>query len=375
MSSAVRDALREHLGFTLRLQGALGEGGTLCWSPYSVAAALGVAAAGAAGQSRQQLLDALTGGGEPAGLAELLSSAALDTSSSESGALFRVSTTLWADERAHARPGCAEQLTAWPGGQLRSQALAAAPEAARETINADVARTTNGLIRQALGPGAIGAGTAALLVSALYLKLAWVSSFPERDTVDAPFHAPAGTADVPTMRLDKRTRYRAAAGWQAVSLPAEQGVEVVLLLPDGELAGAEPRLAEAALAELLTGGEARPVELHLPRFRLQRRYALTGVLRSLGVTAMFEADTAEFTALFEPGESIRVDSVQHQAVLRLDEHGFEGAAATEAAFRMLSAQVSQEQPLVLRFDRPFLAFVRHRETGAIYFSARVTDIR
>jgi serpin B len=362
-----------HVAFTRRLQAALVASGTLCWSPYSVAAALGLAASGAAGRTRHELLEALTGGAEPDVLAELLSAAVLDTSSAESDALFRVSSTLWADDRARVRPGYVERLAGWPGGAVRSQAFAADPEAACEAINADVAATTNGLIPQALGPDAIGPSTIAVLVSALYLKLAWISPFPERDTHDAPFHAAGGTRDVPTMRLEKRIRYRAAAGWQAAALPAEQGVDVVLLLPDAELAEAEPRLDEATLAELLAGGEPRPVELHLPRFGLQQRHALTDALRALGVTAMFDEDSADFTQLFGTGATIRVDSVAHQAVLRLDEHGFEGAAATAVRFET-KAMISGPEPLVLRFDRPFLAAVRHRETGAIYFSARITEI-
>jgi serpin B len=362
-----------HVMFTRRLQAALGASGTLCWSPYSVAAALGLAAGGAAGQTRHELLAALTGGAEPDVLAELLSAAMLDPSSAEVDGLFRVSSTLWADDRARVRPGYAERLAGWPGGAVRSQAFAADPEAARAAVDAEVAHTTNGLIRHALGSDAIGPSTIAVLVSALYLKLAWINPFPERDTQDAPFHAAGGTRDVPTMRLEKRIRYRAAAGWQAAALPAEQGVDLVLLLPDGELAEAEPRLDGATLAELLAGGEPRPVELHLPKFRLEQRSSLTNALRSLGVTAMFDEDAADFTPLFDTGEALRVDAVAHQAVLHLDEHGFEGAAATALRFET-KAVISGPTPIVLRFDRPFLAAVRHRETGAIYFFARLTKI-
>jgi serpin B len=262
------------------------------------------------------------------------------------------------------------ELRGWPGGSVRSQEFAADPEAAREAINADVKRTTNGLIPEALGPGAVDTRTVAVLVNALYLKLAWVNRFQEGATKDAAFRALGGAHEVPTMRLQEWVGYHAAAGWQAATLPAEEGVDVVLLLPDGDLAEAEAALDEATLAELLTGGRRREVALYLPRFRLEEQYSLNGTLRSLGVAAMFDA--ADFTPMFA-GEDIFVDSVDHQAVLRVDEHGFEGAAATTVRFAT-KAMVRGPEPLVLRFDRPFLAFVLHRETGAIYFSARVTDV-
>ncbi len=368
--------IREQLAFTLRVQAALsGDGAardrTLCWSPYSVAAALGLAATGAAGKTRRELVDLLTV--DPQELAAMLSAAALDTRGAESDALFRVSSTLWADRRAGLRTDYPTGLSGWPGGSVRTQGFAADPEAARERINGDVRRTTNGLIPEVLAPGSVDRGTVAVLVTALYLKLAWTHRFPEHATADAPFHAPDGSRDVPTMRLGKRLRYRAAAGWQAATLPVEQGVEAVLLLPDAELAEAEPRLDGAALDELLAGGEPRPVQLHVPKFRLQEHYPLERVLRTLGVTAMFDETAADFGPMFD-GEAIAVDSVEHQAVLRVDEHGIEGAAATAMRFEV-KAMVRGPEPLVLRFDRPFLFFVRHRQTGVIYFSARVTDVR
>jgi serpin B len=335
-----------------------------------VASALGLAATGAAGRTRQEILDLLTAGAEPEKLAKLLSAAALDTRSAESDALFRVSSTLWADERANVRSEYAKELSGWPGAAVRSQEFAADPEAARGVINADVKRTTNGLVPEALPRGRITVETVAVLVNALYLKLGWVYRFPEGATTDAPFRAPAGTHDVPTMRLQERIGYQSAAAWQAATLPAEEGVDVVLLLPEGELAEGETSLGEATLDDLLTGGGQREVELYLPKFRLEDKYSLDGVLRSLGIDAMFDA--ADFSPMFE-GEGISVDSVDHQAVLRVDEQGFEGAAVTTTIF-MMAAVVGHEEPLVLRFDRPFLLFVRHRETGAIYFSARVTDV-
>jgi serpin B len=307
-------------------------------------------------------------------MVHLLSAAVPDTSNVKSDALFRVSSTLWADRRARVRSDYAKELRGWPGGSVRSQEFAADTEAALEAINADVEHTTNGLIPEALVAGSIQVDTVAVLVNALYLKLAWIHRFPEGATKDTPFHAADRTHDVPTMRLKEDIGYHAAAGWQAATLPAEEGVEVVLLLPDGDLVDAEVGLDAATLAELLTGGRSRKVELFLPRFRLEKRYSLKDVLRSLDVAAMFDKNAADFTPMFDADESIWVDSVDHEAVLRVDEKGFEGAAATEVVFRMLSAHIGLEEPLVLRFDRPFLALVLHRETGAIYFSTRVTDV-
>lgn len=64
-----------------------------------------------------------------------------------------------------------------------------------------------------------------------------------------------------------------------------------------------------------------------------------------------------------------MDSILHQAVLRLDEQGLEGAAATAVQMRTMS--LISGDPLEVRVDRPFLLLVRHAGTGAVYFFARV----
>src|SRR6201991_2639357 len=50
-----------HLAFVLALQHQLGATGSACWSPYSVASALGLAATGAAGENRVELVQLLMG--------------------------------------------------------------------------------------------------------------------------------------------------------------------------------------------------------------------------------------------------------------------------------------------------------------------------
>jgi serpin B len=58
-------------------------------------------------------------------------------------------------------------------------------------------------------------------------------------------------------------------------------------------------------------------------------------------------------------------------VLKLDEQGLEGAAATAIMMRVVWA--SREEPLPVLVDRPFLLVIRHANAKAVYFLARVTD--
>jgi serine protease inhibitor len=362
-------ATDSHLRFALAVHAALGaEGGNTCFSPYSVASALTLAARAARGRTREELVALL---GDPAGQTTLLRDAAqlLDEGRGGDRPELAVANTLWADDRLPLEDAFKAELAEWPGAAVASAPFEKEPEAARALINDDVGRTTHGLIPQLLPPGSIDRDVAAVLVNALYLKTAWKLPFREANTADAPFHAPSGTRDVPTMRLSERVGYAHAAGWQAVQLVAAGGLQAVVLLPDGDLAEAEAALDQATLTNLLDGVGSKLVELALPKISLDVPSSLTGVLRGLGVRTMF-TDEADLSGL-SPDPRLTVSEVLHQAVLRVDEQGFEGAAATALTMRLTSMII--DDPVAVPVDRPFLLLVRHAGTGALHFIARVVE--
>lgn len=344
--------------FTLALHRALTGSANACSSPYSVATALGLLAEAARGPGRAEIVALV---GDPAELAARFG---------EAGQLWAgelaVANTLWVDREVTVRPEFTDTLGGWPGAAVRELALRADPESARGVINADVAETTRGLIPEAVPQGAITPETVVALVNALYLKVGWNLPFRDGATEDLPFHAPDGTVAVPTMSRAGKSKHVAAGGWQSVALPADGGVEAVVLLPDGDLD--ETPLDAALLAELTGPGEFRQIELYLPRFRVESRVELAAPLEELGVRTVFseDADLGGLTAA-----RVAVTAALHQAVLEVDENGLEGAAVTAMLVGAVSLELEPPPPLEIRVDRPFLFLVRHQGTGAPYFLARV----
>jgi serine protease inhibitor len=322
----------------------------LCWSPYAVARALERLAARARGLTRDELVIALLGD-KAADLAELdetlTRASELTAPNDGTQPELAVTTTLWADPEVSADARPAPFLTD--------------PDTARELINKDVAATTRGLIPQLveeLSPDAVCA-----LVVALYLRCGWGQEFEEEDTAPRRFRTPEGKKQVPTMRVVAPVGYARTEGWQVVALPAWGGVNAVVLLPDGDLSQFEPELTEETLAELLAAPTTTRVDLYLPTFTVSARAELSEVLRALGVRTAFTADA-------ELGDQLVLDSVPHQSVLTVNEHGIEGAAAT-AAIAWMSGIL--EAAVEVKVDRPFLLAVTHEDTGALYFLARITD--
>jgi len=311
---------------------------TACWSPFSVASALALAREAARGETRTEL-DRLLTDFDPAD--------ALDVPE------LAVANTLWADDDLTLNPDFSL------AGSVRRTAFSD-PQTVRKLVNTDVAETTRGLIPELLSspppPDA-----AAIIVNALYLKVGWLNRFPAFDTQLRPFHAPGGDITVPTMKVTEKFRYARHDGWQTVVLPAASGVEAVILLPDESLE--QPLTPEVFQASARTN-----IELSLPKVDVREKLKLKAVLHRLGVQRMF-ARNADFGGL-SPDERLFVDDVIHEAVLRVDEEGLEGAAATAVTFRTVSIEIPTE-PIVVTVDRPFLLAVRHARSGAIYFLAQV----
>ncbi|MGH4017349.1 MAG: serpin family protein, partial [Pseudonocardiaceae bacterium] len=109
-----------------------------------------------------------------------------------------------------------------------------------------------------------------------------------------------------------------------------------------------------------------------PRLRLEWSARLSEPLAALGARELFDRDRADLTGL-TPARPAWVDEVVHRAVLRIDEHGLEGAAATAVVVAMRALVTPPAEPLLVEVDRPFLLLIRHQRTGALYFLTRVTD--
>jgi serpin B len=351
---------RAHLAFALSLHRAAAPDPRVdaCWSPYSVASALGLAAQAAAGETREEIVRLLGEGGD-----ELLRSSTVTDDAD-----FAVANTLWTREGLEVEAEFLDALGRWPGAKVRTAPFADDPEGARKLVNADVAETTRDLIPELLEPGSVAPDTAASIVNAVYLKAGWLNAFADGGTEPRPFHAPGGTVDVPTMTLTARLRHAAADGWQAITLPALGGVEAVVLLPDGELD--ESTLDADRLTALLDARTTSHIALFTPELALRARFALKEALAELGVRTVFTRD-ADLSGL-SPDPDLLVDDVLHEAVLRVDEQGFEGAAATAVMIRAVSFVVETD-PVEIHVDRPHLLLVRHARTGVLYFLARVVQ--
>lgn len=336
-----------------RLRAAAGVG-DLVWSPYSVRSALGLLAAGARGRTRAELVTALRsdGGGT-----------APDTAARPG---LATGTALWVHADLPVLPAYEAAVRAMPGGAVRQAPLRDDPTASARDINADVAKTTRGMIDSIVTPQML-TDSVAVLVNALWAALAWQDPFRAADTRPLDFAAAAGVRRVPAMRAVRSLPYAAADGWAMVSLAGTDDLTLDVLLPPDASAGAP--LTADGYARLRDATRWTRVRLALPRFTVDYACGLIDRLAELGVREVF-TDGADLSAIST--EALKVDQVRHKARLRVDEAGAEGAAATVVGMTFAAA-ARPVDPTDFVVDRPFTAVLRDDTDRPPYFLAEITD--
>ncbi|XP_036177425.1 serpin B11 isoform X4 [Myotis myotis] len=216
---------------------------------------------------------------------------------------------------------CSEKLY-----QARLQAVdfQKSTEETRKTINAWVASKTNGKITNLFGKGTIDPSSVMVLVNAIYFKGQWQNKFLERETIKTPFRL---------SEIEKRLNSKMFHKWTSSSNMMERNVEV-----------------------------------HLPRFKLEIKYELNSLLKSLGMTDVFHQSKADLSGM-SPAKGLYLSKVIHKSYVDVNEEGTEAAAATGDNF------VMKRLPIRAQFmaNHPFLFFIRHTGTNTILFCGKLAS--
>jgi serpin B len=367
--------------FAFQLYRALGasSGGNLFISPYSIAAALMMAAAGARGSTQAELIRALHIEGEPAQLLPALAALTHDLTATSQPIrnqstpfTLRTASALWAQSGLDFRAEFMSQINALPAMTAHEVDFGGQPRKTADRINTWVAEQTEQRIRQIVSADNFSALTALVLTSAIYFMAAWVSPFRESATKTEPFHPLQGKpVRVPTMRQQEDFRYGRIPGAQIVALPYYgRDVSLLILLPDpGQFESFERGLTAQTLRDAEYGLATAKVDLSLPRFRFEAGMSLKASLSALGIKEAFSKQ-ADFSGI--ASQRVGLDDVLHKTFVAVDEKGTEAAAATAVIAVVLGA-MARPRVVRLKIDRPFIFVIHDHPTGVILFAGRVTN--
>ena len=99
--------------------------------------------------------------------------------------------------------------------------------------------------------------------------------------------------------------------------------------------------------------------------------SVKAALIASGMPSAFDQQRADLSGIVS-GVRLAINDVAHATFLRVDEEGTEAAAATAVTIVVTSARIEPQVPEMV-VDRPFLATLRDRKSGAVLFFGRIAD--
>ncbi len=341
-------------------------------SPPSVALALAMTLNGAAGETREAMLEALRlSGWEDTAVNEALAGLRQTLASGDTGVELAIANSLWGRQGV---PFRAEFLAA---GQryyaAHIQELDFDDPAASRTINAWVNDQTRGRIAEIV-PQQIDPETILFLINAIYFKGDWEKPFRPEATREQTFTLADGAqVAAPFMAQEDEFASAETAECQLVRLPYEgQRLSMIVVLPrqgrsvDDLVASLSP----AVWGEMLGAMVYREGSVELPRFSFSFGTSLKTPLKAMGMEIAFDSAAADFSRLHEAGWPTWISEVLHKTFVEVNEEGTEAAAVTSVEV------VAESMPMdTFRFvaDRPFLFAIQDEETDATLFIGVLRD--
>ena len=219
---------------------------------------------------------------------------------------------------------------------------------------------TGGLLTEQADGLKMDAKTVLALVSTIYFSAPWRDEFYEAANTQDTFHAPSGDMTTTFMHRSQSGTVYYGDGFMATGISLRNSGTMWLLKPDEGVTPEDLLQSDEALAFLLANGswsqtQDAVVDLSLPKFDVSSDLDLIGSLKALGVTDVFDPDTADFTPLSPRADedALCVSQAKHAARVKIDEKGVEAAAYTVLNIEATAAMPPRET-IEFTLDEPFV---------------------
>ncbi len=357
--------------FTDKLFMQLPKNENFMFSPFSIKMAFALAANGAEGETKQEILDVL----EIEDLDAFNAAAAeqIQKYNATEAVELNIANALWINQSktpAKVVPGYAQAMQRYYAAEIDT----VTDKTAVPTINGWVSEKTKGKI-----PALIqNSDFYAALVNAVYFKADWENKFNKEGTREATFYNADGTTKkTDFMYQTDNFAYGTVGGVRILELPYKNyttvrdengkyntvyadGVDVrmYILLSDTKVYNPQAPLDEATLTQ-------KRVNLALPKFEASFEVGLNDLLKPLGIVRAFDINRAQMSGILE-NQPLYIQTGIHKSYIKVDEQGTEAAAVT-GAFGGAPTSAPPQEIIEFKADHPFTYVIRDNASGEILF--------
>ena len=239
------------------------------------------------------------------------------------------------------------------------------PENAVEKINEWADVKTEHMIQKLLPEDYPTDQLAVVLMNALYFKDSWQKEFPGYRTKEDDFHTRGGrTVKKEFMTTEDHFSYYEDEDTKLVILPMKGGVSMAFVLGSRE-----------GIAGKISNARSENVRVKIPKMDLETDFSkgeFVDFLKSSGVSLAFSAGLADFSAMID--HPVYVSDIIQKTRIKLDEEGVEAAAVT-AIMERTAGDVGPVEPKEFTADEPFSFFIYTtcNDTTAILFAGEIVE--
>ena len=340
-------------------------------SPTSYKAALCLAAAGAKGQTQDELLKAMgfqsvdemdawysmaynetvdfndSLNTEKADIEEIQNDPEMSEYYSiygEPDGAFRLVNSIWANEDGN--PEFTQEYIDLVKEKYDAPATTLPGAELADAVNSWVSDATEGLINNLTNDMS---SVDLALVNALYLRAGWEDSFPEGLTVEEDFTTiDSETVTKTYMCKQDETYYYEGENGKLIILPLDYGVKAAFVI--GDIDDIDTALNEATECD---------VDIKLPKLDMESEFdssVLIGYLKSQGVELAFDdSGVADFSTMSTV--PVYISDILQKTRIKTDEDGLEAAAVTAVMMTEAAAMPEEKEVKTFYATEPFKFFV------------------
>lgn len=356
--------------FADRLNAHIEKNKNYMFSPVSVRMALAMAANGASGETREEILNAV--GIEDLDKYNSDAKEMIEKYSQSDILKLSISNSIWINKDKTPQR-FSDEFTGRMTGIFGAQCGIVDDNTAGKEINGWVSEKTNERITSIIDED--NNNFWAMLVNAVYFKAGWRSEFYKKATGRDIFTDRNGKENsIDFMNNKSWFMYSEENGVKIIELPyrtresiinengeymgmktlEDMDVSMFLMMSEKTF---DPE-AELTAAEM----SSQYTDLYVPKFKVEYSVKLNDILKDMGIKRAF-TEQAELSSMFDQGNMWLTDTV-HKTYINVDEEGTEAAAVTSAGG---AGSSMPPEPVIVKYNRPFTFVIRDNINGEILF--------